>query len=114
MAELNTETTLTATATEEAKVSVAGEAGLLQHATITKGEESKHEATTTPTTTTAADSKLLPQRTAKDKEDYEVAGGYEDDLGFYMLPDGSFYDPDGYYFAADGYDEYGGYYNDKN
>lgn len=39
--------------------------------------------------------------------------GYYDELGFYYLPDGSFYDLDGYYFNAQGYDKYGGYYDDN-
>ena len=44
----------------------------------------------------------------------EVDGAEYDELGFYNLPDGSFYDPDGHYFDKDGYDEYGGYYDDDN
>ena len=44
----------------------------------------------------------------------EVKGAEYDELGFYNLPDGSFYDPDGHYFDKDGYDEYGGYYDDDN
>mgnify|MGYP001408022427 CR=1 FL=1 len=28
----------------------------------------------------------------------EVKGAVYDELGFYNLPDGSFYDPDGHYF----------------
>ena len=31
-------------------------------------------------------------------------------MGFFNMPDGSFYDPDGYFFNKDGYDEFGGYY----
>lgn len=30
--------------------------------------------------------------------------GHYDKDGFYILPDGSFYDPYGYYFSEDGYD----------
>ena len=44
----------------------------------------------------------------------EEAGGYYDNLGFYNLPDGSFYDPDGYYFNQQGYDEFGGHYDSDN
>ena len=43
-----------------------------------------------------------------------VDGAEYDDLGFYNLPDGSFYDPDGHYFDQEGYDEFGGYYDDEN
>jgi hypothetical protein len=32
-------------------------------------------------------------------------------MGFYNLPDGSFYDPDGYFFDKNGFDEFGGYYD---
>lgn len=35
--------------------------------------------------------------------------GKFDDDGFYILPDGSFYDKQGYIFDAEGYDEHGGY-----
>ena len=44
----------------------------------------------------------------------EIEGGEYDDLGFYNLPDGSFYDPDGYHFDKDGFDEFGGTYDDDN
>lgn len=44
----------------------------------------------------------------------EIKGAEYDELGFYNLPDGSFYDPDGHYFDQDGYDEFGGYYDDDN
>lgn len=43
-----------------------------------------------------------------------VEGAYFDDLGFYNLPDGDFYDPDGWYFDKDGYDQFGGKYDDDN
>ena len=42
----------------------------------------------------------------------EEGQGEWDKDGFYVLPDGSFYDPYGYYFDEEGYDEYGGYYDD--
>ena len=35
-------------------------------------------------------------------------------MGFYNLPDGSFYDPDGYLFNKEGFDEFGGHYDDDN
>ncbi len=38
--------------------------------------------------------------------------GKMDDIGFYILEGGDFYDPDGYYFDEKGYDKYGGYYDD--
>lgn len=44
----------------------------------------------------------------------KIAGGFYDDLGFYNLPDGSFYDPDGYFFDKNGFDEFGGFYNDDS
>ena len=43
-----------------------------------------------------------------------MPGGYFDELGFYNLPNGSFYDPDGYFFDTDGYDEFGGRYDQNN
>ena len=43
----------------------------------------------------------------------EVEGGYYDDNGFYILPDGDFYDPDGVYFDKDGKDKFGGTYDDN-
>lgn len=48
------------------------------------------------------------------KEIPTIDGAEFDDLGFYNLLDGSFYDPDGHYFNKDGYDDLGGYYNDDN
>jgi hypothetical protein len=39
----------------------------------------------------------------------KIKGEYDKD-GFYVLPDGDFYDPNGYYFDKEGYDQYGGYY----
>jgi hypothetical protein len=35
-------------------------------------------------------------------------------LGFYNLPDGSFYNPEGYFFDTNGFDEFGGYYDQNN
>jgi len=48
------------------------------------------------------------------KEIPVIDGAEYDDLGFYNLLDGSFYDPDGHYFNVHGYDNLGGYYNDDN
>ena len=42
----------------------------------------------------------------------EVEGDYDED-GFFITPNGSFWDPDGVYFNRDGYDKHGGYYDDK-
>ena len=50
----------------------------------------------------------------KPREIPSVPGGVFDDMGFYNLPDGSFYDPDGYYFDREGYDEFGGHYDSEN
>ena len=44
----------------------------------------------------------------------KVEGAITDDMGFYNLPDGSFYDPDGYFFNVEGFDEFGGHYDDNN
>lgn len=48
------------------------------------------------------------------KEIPVIDGAEYDDLGFYNLLDGSFYDPDGHYFNQEGYDELGGQYDDNN
>lgn len=42
-----------------------------------------------------------------------MEGGWYDELGFYNLPEGGFYDPDGYLFNKEGYDEFGGYYDER-
>ncbi len=42
------------------------------------------------------------------KEKIEEQEGYYDEFGFYILPDGDFYDHNGYYFDKEGYDEFGG------
>ena len=39
----------------------------------------------------------------------EIEGEYDEE-GFFITPDGSFWDPDGVYFNNEGYDKYGGYY----
>jgi hypothetical protein len=43
-----------------------------------------------------------------------VPGGFYDKIGFYNLPDGTFYDPDGYFFDTNGFDEFGGSYDSNN
>ena len=35
-------------------------------------------------------------------------------MGFFNMPDGSFYDPDGYFFDKAGIDEFGGHYDSDN
>ena len=42
----------------------------------------------------------------------EVEGEYDDD-GFFITPNGSFWDPDGVYFNREGFDRHGGYYNEN-
>ncbi len=53
------------------------------------------------------------QGTQHAKEEILDQEGYYDEHGFYMLPEGDFYDPNGYYFDKEGYDEFGGYYDDN-
>lgn len=48
-----------------------------------------------------------------DREFKEVSGGRYDDNGFYITPNGSFWDPDGVYFNREGLDKHGGYYDDN-
>lgn len=45
-----------------------------------------------------------------DKEFKEVEGGYYEN-GFYISPEGSFWDDDGVYFNKHGYDRHGGFYD---
>lgn len=45
---------------------------------------------------------------------YGQDGGYTDKMGFYIMPDKSFYDPDGFFFGPDGYNKEGGHYDDYN
>ena len=45
------------------------------------------------------------------KEEIEANEGKYDNDGFYILPDGSFYDYQGYYFDKDGFDANGGFYD---
>ena len=40
--------------------------------------------------------------------------GEYDDEGFFITPNGSFWDPDGVYFNKEGYDKHGGYYDDND
>ena len=39
----------------------------------------------------------------------DIEGEYDEE-GFFITPNGSFWDPDGVYFNNEGYDKYGGYY----
>jgi hypothetical protein len=41
----------------------------------------------------------------------EVIGGEYDEEGFYITPNGSFWDPDGVYFNKEGFDCHKGFYN---
>jgi hypothetical protein len=75
------------TATEESKTTPS-------HVTHHQEEESKHEPSAVH----------KPMGVPQSKEEYELKEGYQDELGFYILPDGDFYDPWGYYFDAEGYD----------
>ena len=43
----------------------------------------------------------------------DIEGDYDED-GFFITPNGSFWDPDGVYFNRQGYDKHGGYYDDSN
>jgi hypothetical protein len=47
------------------------------------------------------------------KEFREVPGGRYDENGFYITPEGSFWDPDGVYFNRDGFDKHGGCYDEN-
>ena len=42
----------------------------------------------------------------------KVKGAFYDHNGFYILPDGDFYDQDGWYFDKNGYDKFGGSYDE--
>ncbi len=42
----------------------------------------------------------------------DIEGEYDKD-GFFITPNGSFWDPDGVYFNREGYDRHGGYYDDQ-
>ena len=42
----------------------------------------------------------------------EVEGEYDED-GFFVTPNGSFWDPDGVYFNRDGFDRHGGHYDEN-
>lgn len=45
------------------------------------------------------------------RAEIEASEGKYDKDGFYILPDGSFYDYQGYYFNKEGFDENGGFYD---
>ena len=42
----------------------------------------------------------------------DTKGEYDND-GFFITPNGSFWDPDGVYFNKEGFDKHGGKYNDE-
>ena len=42
----------------------------------------------------------------------EIEGELDED-GFFITPNGSFWDPDYVYFNREGFDKHGGYYNDE-
>lgn len=42
-----------------------------------------------------------------------VPGGRYDENGFYITPNGSFWDPDGVYFNREGIDRHGGFYDEN-
>ena len=48
-----------------------------------------------------------------DREFEEVEGGEYLDNGFYITPNGSFWDPDGVYFNREGHDRHEGYYDEE-
>lgn len=48
-----------------------------------------------------------------DREFHEVEGGLYNEHGFYVTPNGSFWDPDGIYFNKEGCDKHDGYYNEE-
>ena len=45
------------------------------------------------------------------QQEIENNDGKYDDDGYYILPDGDYFDAEGYYYYVDGYDELGGYYD---
>ena len=49
-----------------------------------------------------------------EREWNDFTEGEYDDNGFFVTPNGSFWDPDGVYFNKEGYDKHGGYYDDNN
>jgi hypothetical protein len=48
------------------------------------------------------------------EEEIQQYNGHFDKDGFYILPEGDFFDQDGYYFDKEGYDENGGFYDEDN
>jgi len=48
-----------------------------------------------------------------EREFEEVEGGDYNEEGFYITPNGSFWDPDGIYFNREGYDKHEGYYDQE-
>ena len=58
--------------------------------------------------------KQLPQLRQFTQAEIEAYEGYYDNDGFYILPEGDFFDKDGYYFDREGFDENGGFYDEDN
>ena len=58
--------------------------------------------------------KEFPQLKIYTQAEIEAYNGSYDKDGFYILPDGDFFDQQGYYFDKEGYDENGGFYDDDN
>jgi hypothetical protein len=47
-----------------------------------------------------------------EREFVEIEGGVYIEEGFYVTPNGSFWDPDGVYFNREGYDKHEGFYDE--
>lgn len=54
-----------------------------------------------------------PLKQYTEEEVHQYQGQYDKD-GFYILPEGDFFDKDGFYFDKEGYDENGGFYDEEN
>lgn len=55
----------------------------------------------------------IEENVVNEREFKEVDGGLYNDDGFYITPNGSFWDPDGIYFNREGFDKHEGYYDDE-
>jgi hypothetical protein len=54
------------------------------------------------------------QKEFVEREWNDSTKGDYDENGFFVTPNGSFWDPDGVYFNKEGFDKHGGYYDDNN
>jgi hypothetical protein len=54
----------------------------------------------------------IPQPTFQDRDFEEVEGGYYDHQGYYITPNGSFWDENLVYYNRDGFDKYGGTFDE--